>query len=332
MKIISKIALVLSLTTLFFSCSNKDTVDTTSTKSILAMAQNQPNLTTFVQALQITTLDVTLSSGNFTVFAPTNDAFTAFLTANSFANLAAVPVPTLKNILLNHVINNTYKSTDLYNNIYLKTNAFGVASPTPTPTISPINNLNMLVTNVGNIIKLNNNATVIVPNLTTDTGVLHIVDKVIGLPKITDLVGTNTNFSTLVSLLNRPTVVPAQPNFLTILGGTGPFTVFAPTNDAFTSLNTELFPGGIAAVTPANITKILYYHVVSGNILSSALTDGQVVTTLLTPAPNTFTVNLTLGVKLFDIHSPQRAASVTATDIQANNGVIHVLDKVLLPF
>ena len=209
-------------------------------------------------------------------------------------------------------------------NSYFKTNAFGAQSTT--------NNLNALITNIGNVIKINNNATIIVPNLTTDTGVLHIVDKVIGLPRITDLVGANTNFSTLVSLLNRPTVIPVQPNFLTVLGGTGPFTLFAPTNDAFTVLNTELLPGGTSAVTPANITKVLYYHVVSGNILSNTLTQGQVVTTLLTPAPNTFTVNVTIGVKLFDLHIPQRAASVTATDIQANNGVIHILDKVLLPF
>ncbi len=326
----SKIVLSVILVISIFSCSKNDTTDTTSTKSILAMAQNQPNLTTFVQALQITGLDTTLSSGSFTVFAPTNDAFTSYFStiqypgAVYYPNVSAVPVAILKNLLLNHVLTGSFKGTDLTTNSYFKTNAFGAQSTT--------NNLNALITNIGNVIKINNNATIIVPNLTTDTGVLHIVDKVIGLPRITDLVGANTNFSTLVSLLNRPTVIPVQPNFLTVLGGTGPFTLFAPTNDAFTVLNTELLPGGTSAVTPANITKVLYYHVVSGNILSNTLTQGQVVTTLLTPAPNTFTVNVTIGVKLFDLHSPQRAASVIATDIQANNGVIHILDKVLLPF
>ena len=334
----SKIVLLVTLAMTVFGCSKSDTTDTTSTKSILAMAQNQPNLTTFVQALQLTGLDATLSSGNFTVFAPTNDAFATYFStiqypgAVYYPNVSSVPVAVLKNLLLNHVITGNFKSTDLTTNSFVKTNAFGAQSTT--------NNLNMLVTNVANVIKLNNNATVSVPNLTTDTGVLHIVDRVIGLPRLTDLLTANTNFSKLVSFLK----VTGQQDFTAspYLGNTTGVTVFAPTNTAFSALETELNivlgsptatpPVAPVGITPAMITNVLKYHFVNTTILSTALTQGQTVTTLLTPAPNTFTVNLTIGVKLFDLHSPQRAASVIAADIQANNGVIHVLDKVLLPF
>jgi uncharacterized surface protein with fasciclin (FAS1) repeats len=114
---------------------------------------------------------------------------------------------------------------------------------------------------------------------------------------------------------------------VSILSGTGPFTVFAPTNAAFTALNTELAPGGIAAVSAANLTKVLQYHVVSGNILAASLTEGQIVNTLQTPQK--FTVLLSGGAKIKDVNN--RISTIVATDVQCSNGVIHVLNKVLLP-
>jgi uncharacterized surface protein with fasciclin (FAS1) repeats len=103
------------------------------------------------------------------------------------------------------------------------------------------------------------------------------------LPTIVTHALANPNFTSLVGALTGA----GQPDFVTILSGTGPFTVFAPTNAAFTALNTELAPGGIASVSAANLTKVLQYHVVSGNILAATLTEGQIVTTLNT---QTFTV------------------------------------------
>ena len=154
---------------------------------------------------------------------------------------------------------------------------------------------------------------------------IHVVNTVITLPTITNHLVANPDFSNLVSLLARP----GQPDFASVLSGTSssPFTVFAPFNSAFTALDAELAPGGIASVSANNITSILQYHVIaSANVLANTLTNGQVFSTLL--ASQTFILQ-TLPVRIKD--SNNRLSNIIATDIQCANGVIHVLDKVLLP-
>ena len=90
----------------------------------------------------------------------------------------------------------------------------------------------------------------------------------------------------------------------------------------------DTIPPGIASVSAANLTKVLQYHVVSGNVLAASLTEGQIVTPILTPA-QTFTIQLAGGAKIKDAND--RISTIVATDVQCSNGVIHVLDKVLLP-
>lgn len=297
----------------FTSCDDDETI-VTEDNSIAGIASRNSNLTSLVAALNRAGLTSTLqNTGPYTVFAPTNAAFTAFLQANGFANLEAVPVPLLKEILLNHVVNGAAQSTNLTNNQYLKTLGKGSASST--------NTLSMHV-NTTSGVKLNGVSNVTTPNVIATNGVIHIVDAVIGLPTIVTHATANPNFSSLVGALTGA----GQPDFVTILSGTGPFTVFAPTNAAFTSLDAELAPGGIAGVSAANLTKVLQYHVVSGNVLSTSLINNQTVSTLQTP--QTFTINLS-PARITDVNA--RVSNITATDVQCANGVIHVLDKVLLP-
>lgn len=306
-----------------FAISCTDDVGTTppaADTTITGLAVATPNLSILVQALTRADLATTLKgTGPFTVFAPTNAAFTAFLQANNFANLEAVPLPLLKEVLLNHVTNGAVRSTALTTG-YIKTLGKGGASTT--------NTLSMFV-NTSNGVRLNGVSTVTNANIIASNGVIHVVDAVIGLPTIvTHALANPATFSTLVSQLNRA----GQPNFVDILGGVGPFTVFAPTNDAFTLLNTELAPGGIAGVSAANITKVLQYHVVSGNILAASLTNGQVINTVLPVTATTFqtfTVNLT-PARITDANA--RVTNIAATtDVQCSNGVVHVLARVLLP-
>jgi uncharacterized surface protein with fasciclin (FAS1) repeats len=307
----------LVLLTFFFafaatSCDNDDDNPAPVDNTITGKAIATTNLSILVQALVKADLATTLQgTGPYTVFAPTNDAFTAFLATTTYATINDVPKDVLTQILLNHVVSGAVKSTDLSTG-YIKTLAKGSASAT--------NTLSMFV-NTSAGVKLNGDAKVTTADIMASNGVIHIVDKVIGLPTIVTHAAANANFSTLVSLLNRP----GEPNFITALSGTGPFTVFAPTNDAFTALNLELAPGGIASVSAANLTKLLQYHVVNGNILAATLTEGQVVATLLTP--QTFTIQLTGGAKIKDANN--RISNIIATDVQCTNGVIHVLDKVL---
>ena len=103
------------------------------------------------------------------------------------------------------------------------------------------------------------------------------------------------------------------------LSGAGPFTVFAPTNDAFAEVDADVLAYLLA--TPEELTKVLTYHVVSGNVMSGDLTNGD-VTTLNNG--ETLTVDLSSGVMINN-------ANVTMADVEATNGVIHVIDKVLIP-
>ena len=318
MKNVSKIrnlAMIALFAIFTVSCDDDDNnvvVDNTITGKATATA----NLSILVQALVKADLATTLKgAGPYTVFAPTNDAFTAFLATTPYATINDVPKEALTQILLNHVVTGAVKSTDL-NTGYIKTLAKGTASTT--------NTLSMYVNTAAGV-KLNGVATVTTADIMASNGVVHIVDKVIDLPTIVTHAAANANFSTLVSVLNRS----GQPNFITALSATGPFTVFAPTNAAFTALNTELAPGGIAGVSAANLTKVLQYHVVSpANVLAASLTEGQVVTPILTPA-QTFTIQLTGGAKIKDANN--RISNIIITDVQCSNGVIHAIDKVLLP-
>ena len=318
MKNVSKIknwALIVLFSVIAISCDDDDNnvvVDNTITGKASATA----NLSILVQALVKAELATTLQgSGPFTVFAPTNEAFATFLATTPYATINNVPKEALTQILLNHVVTGTVKSTDLTTG-YIKTLAKGSASTT--------NTLSMYV-NTSSGVKLNGIATVTSADIMASNGVIHIVDKVIDLPTIVTHAAANGNFSTLVSVLNRS----GQPNFITALSATGPFTVFAPTNAAFTALNTELAPGGTAGVSAANLTKVLQYHVVSpANVLAASLTEGQVVTPILTPA-QTFTIQLSGGAKIKDANN--RISNIIITDVQCSNGVIHAIDKVLLP-
>nr|WP_315206857.1 fasciclin domain-containing protein [uncultured Flavobacterium sp.] len=318
MKNVSKIrnwALIVLFSVVAVSCDDDDNnvvVDNT----ITGKASTTANLSILVQALIKADLATTLKgAGPFTVFAPTNEAFATFLATTPYATINDVPKEALTQILLNHVVTGTVKSTDLTTG-YIKTLAKG--------TVSTTNTLSMYV-NTSSGVKLNGIATVTTADIMASNGVIHIVDKVIDLPTIVTHAAANGNFSTLVSVLNRS----GQPNFITALSATGPFTVFAPTNAAFTALNTELAPGGIAGVSAANLTKVLQYHVVSpANVLAASLTEGQVVTPILTPA-QTFTIQLTGGAKIKDANN--RISNIIITDVQCSNGVIHAIDKVLLP-
>ena len=312
---IAPIALFFSIATFVTSCSSDDAavtpapapVDNTITGKAVATA----DLSILVAALQKTGLaSVLQGAGSFTVFAPKNSAFSALnISVASINNMTPTELNGLKETLLSHVVSGTTTSTQLMNNSYLKTLGSGAASTT--------SKLSMLV-NKGATVKLNNNATVITPDVVASNGIIHIVDKVITAPTIVDLVATNTNFSDLVNALSTTGLVPT---FQTSTF----YTVFAPDNAAFTALAAEITP---LVPSTAQLTNILKYHVVSGNVNASGLVAGSVAT--INPQP--FTVSLTGGANITGSRVPARSAStVTTTDIQANNGVIHVLNKVLLP-
>ncbi|MQP23715.1 fasciclin domain-containing protein [Flavobacterium sp. LMO8] len=303
-----KLTLIVVTSTIMFSCSDDDN-SSDGGNTIAAIASQNSNLSILVDALE--RADLTLDrNGSFTVFAPTNDAFIQFLADNNFETLEDVPVSVLRQVLLNHMVTGVNMSTDLSTG-YIKTLAKGSASST--------NTLSMFV-NTTSGVRLNGVADVITADVMASNGVVHVVDAVIGLPTIVTHATANPNFSTLVGALTAD----GQPNFVGILSGTAnsPFTVFAPSNTAFETFESQN-PGTIASLTSAQLTAVLSYHVVAGaNVLSTGIPTGP-ITTFET---GTFTIS---GTTITD--EAARQTNIVAVDVQATNGVIHVIDNVILP-
>ena len=258
---------------------------------------NSDDHTTLEAALDAADLVTTLQGdGPFTVFAPTDDAF-ANLPAGTVDALLN-DIPTLTAILTYHVVGATALSSDLSDG----------------QVIATLNgkDVNVTINNDGVFI---NDAQVTVADITTDNGVVHVIDAVLLPPTVTvvDVIVNSPDHNTL-----EAAVIAAD--LAGTLSGDGPFTVFAPTDDAFANL-----PAGTVDALLNDIptlTAILTYHVVGATALSSDLSDGQVIATL-----NGKDVNVTInndGVFIND-------AQVTVADITTDNGVVHVIDAVLLP-
>lgn len=305
-----KLTLLAVTSTLMFSCSDDDSTSS-SISSISDVASKNSDLSILVEALERTDLlDVLDQNGSYTVFAPTNGAFNTFLADNNFSSLDAVPVDALREVLLNHVVVGANLASNLRTG-YVKTLGKGSASST--------NTLSMFI-NTSDGVRLNGVSSVIIANIGASNGVIHVVDAVIGLPTIVTHALANPNFSTLVGALTSN----GQPDFVGILSGTtnSPFTVFAPSNDSFTAFENQN-PGVLGSLTAAQLTSVLSYHVVAGaNVLSNAIPSGP-ITTFET---GTFTIT---GTTITD--EAMRQTNIVAVDVQAANGVIHVINNVILP-
>lgn len=318
MKNLFKISL-LALSIIFTSCSDDDDNQPTpvETNTIVDIVAGNPDFSSLGSALAITNLTSVLASdGPFTVFAPTNDAFADFLTANGFATLEDVPVDALASTLLNHVIGGVYNAADLETG-YINTSAvFNGEADAP---------LSMYV-NTTEGVTLNGISSVTTADVAADNGVIHIVDAVITLPSVVTFAAADAaTFSELVGALVRAD----QPDYVSILStanGTAPapFTVFAPTNQAFTNLYAELNVSGIEDVDGAILTATLNTHVVAGaNVRAEDLVSGTVAT-----LGDDLEIDATTAI----ITDPNgRTSQVIVTNVQAANGVIHTIDTVLLP-
>ena len=279
------------------------------------------NLTSLAAALEATDLVATLQgSGPFTVFAPDNDAFDALLTATGLDlnNLSSTEEALVRNILLNHVIvGQNLSSTDLVNAGSGYTN---VAATGPNGE-----NLSLYF-NTANGVEINGQSTVTSANLTATNGTVHIVDTVIDLPTIATFATSNPSLSILVdALVYADTGMPTVPYINTVSdSAAGPFTVFAPSNDAFVDLLAELNISALTDLDTATVDAVLTYHIVTDNVQSSGLPNGTVTT---------IGGDITADNTNFTLTDPNGRISnivTTLVDIQGINGVVHVIDKVIL--
>ncbi|PKP14907.1 MAG: fasciclin, partial [Bacteroidetes bacterium HGW-Bacteroidetes-23] len=307
----------LAITT--FSCSDDDDAGAPQSNTIAAIASRTPNLSILVQALdRVDLVDAVDGTTQLTVFAPTNTAFQNYLTANGLTSLDQVSDADLTQLLLNHVVAGGVQSSQLSTGYGVKTLA--------TYNGGADRNLNLYV-NTTSGVRLNGVSSVVTPNIIASNGVVHVVDAVIGLPTVVTFAQADPTFDLLEAALTRE---GNTTNFPAALSAAGPFTVFAPTNDAFTALLTELGGIGLADIPEPTLDAVLKYHVATGafgNVLSSGLTPNGTtnVPTLFGASP---TINITLpgtGGNIANVtDGAGRASGIVAVDVQAANGVIHV--------
>jgi transforming growth factor-beta-induced protein len=269
--------------------------------TIAEYAVSDKNFSILVDALAKADLVNALSgAGNFTVFAPTNAAFTALFNELGVSGIADLSKEALTPILLYHVLGTEAKSSMITSGYY--------------STLSPAQNgFLSLKVDVAAGVKLNMNTNVTTADVDVKNGVIHVIDKVLLPPTVVDQALANENFTILVQAVVKAGLVD-------VLNGTGPFTIFAPTNAAFEALFAALNISGIADLTAEQLIPILQYHVVSGNVLSTQLSAGDVET-----------LNGKISVTLSPAPAINGSSNIIATDVQGSNGVIHVIDSVLLP-
>ena len=272
-------------------------------KDIVDTAVADGRFGTLVAAVQAAGLvDALKGEGPLTVFAPTDDAFAMLPEGTVESLLKPENLEQLKSILLYHVVGGKLMASD-------------VTSMTAAESLegSEI----AFKVDMGNAYA--NEAKIIITDIETSNGVIHVIDSVLLPPaKLSDIVDTavaDGRFKTLAAALGAAGLVET-------LKGEGPFTVFAPTDDAFAKL-----PAGTVEtlLKPENLEQlksILLYHVVSGKVMADQVVTLESADTVL---------GKPVTIKVMDGKVYVNDSQVVLTDVLASNGVIHVIDSVLLP-
>lgn len=305
---------------LLSSCGDDDngtslTDDDVSTPNIVELAQATDDLSILVEAVLHADLATALSgSGPYTVFAPTNAAFQATLSALGVSSVTDIPSADLAQILLYHVIEGDVRSTDLSDTYVSTLNTQGPGGANVS--------LQVQVTGGVQFGGTASPADASLLDVVASNGVVHVIDAVM-LPKnVVELASDNANYSTLVLALGATSV-----DYVSTLSGEGPFTIFAPINDAFPGL-LDLDPAwnSLTDIPAATVDAVLQYHVISGaNVQSGDLTAGPVETF----GGNEITISLSSGAQI-ETTSGQ-TVDIIITNVQGTNGVIHAIDAVLVP-
>ena len=307
--------------TFSYSCSVDEGEVELKPKTMLDLVQESTNYTYLTYAISKTGLSNTLSSNNanLTLFAPDDMAFDSFLMQNGFRSIDEIPVDVLKKVLLNHVLVEEVEYSKF------ETGYYDTAAQFVNETYTK--NISMHVEQVNMRITLNGES-MITRAVRAENGIVHAVNRVIPLPTVVTFAKADENLEILLAALTRPDLTTDFPSILSTGADTSPapFTVFAPTNDAFIALLQELGANSLSDIDEPTLKSTLAYHVIAETVAAASdLSDNLQLETL----GGTITANVTGGATLTDGNN--RVSNIIAVDIQADNGVIHLIDKVILP-
>lgn len=308
--------LALGMTTFLAACGGHDDPPPPAPTPTIAGVASQPGFTALLAAVQKAGLTNTLADPNaqLTVFAPTDAAFTSLATSLGFASPAALvtalPAADLAKILTYHVLPTKLNAAALASDGATQPTAYtyeGSPARLALSTTSGVRITDAVLTQ----------ATVTSADVAASNGVVHVIDKVLvppGVLNVVQMAQLNPTFSTLVGAV-------VSANLQGTLSGAGPFTVFAPTNEAFAAISST-----VAGLTTSQLTTVLTYHVLGSQVLAANIPFGTPVQTV---ANQNITINAGTPPTITD--TTATPAQIVATDVRASNGVIHVINKVLIP-
>lgn len=292
--------------------------------TIAATVQNDTNFSILLDAVGRAGLVSVLddANANLTVFAPNNAAFRALLQDENLADLDAlenaITTEGLKNVLLYHVLGAKVLAADV---------STGYATSEAVADMSAASKLSMFI-DASNGVSINDEADVITTDIEASNGVIHVINAVLSPIDIYELISLNDGtFSSLDAALQAADgdlddVLEDEANTLT---------VFAPDNAAFDALvqatpNVNNLTELVGALGTATLRDVLLYHVAAGNLRAEGLTSGPVNTQLM---GSSFDVSVGSTVTITD--ATMGTATVTETNIQGTNGVVHKISSVILP-
>jgi len=281
------------------ACDDDDPVAPAATDDIVDVVVSTANVSTLQTAVEAAGLASTLQAdGPFTVFAPRNEAFDALGSDVIQALLDAGNAELLTKILTFHVVPGVAAmSSDLSDG----------------QTVTTVQGGSLTIGVSGGTVTVDG-ATVVSADIEATNGVIHIIDAVL-VPEV-DLVEK----AILTAQTQTLVAAVAAGGLVSTLQGAGPFTIFAPVNDAFAALGTDKLDVLLDPANLALLQKILTYHVIAGDIRAADLSDGATVTTV---------EGSDLTFDLSGATPKVNGANVVATDIVVENGVIHLIDGVL---
>lgn len=267
--------------------------------NIVETARADGRFNTLLTALVATGLTETVAQGNFTVFAPTDDAFNA-LPAGVLNNLLANPAA-LANILLYHVVAGTVDASQVVASKSLKT----------------ANQSRFTVTVSGSGVRINS-SNVLITDVRASNGIIHVIDRVLTPPQ--NLIDTATaagNFTILLSAINALGLREVLANYPGI-------TVFAPTDQAFGNLPAGTLNALLAEPGLVQLRRIILYHLIGSEVLAENIQNATSRRTLND-------LSLLFNVSSAGVLINNTVQVTTANLFLANGGTIHVINNVLLP-
>lgn len=304
-KFLSVSATIVVAALILTACKKDEPVPTPTPtqKNIVEIVIADTSFSLLKQAVVKAGLVSALSNGTLTVFAPDNDAFR--LAEIDSADIADEDSSELVKILKYHVLG-------------AKEEAAGVPA---SDTVKTLNGLNLFASSNVNGVFVNG-IKVKRANIQASNGVIHVISDVLEPPteSIAELVSDNDEFSLLLTAV-------VHAGLANTLSGSGKFTVFAPTNAAFEAAG-FIADTSITNLPDTLVAKVLLSHVIGTNVFASDLTEGSTAQTLQQGVSLAIALSPVPSVKLSG--STQPASRITEANIVATNGVIHVIDRVLL--